>query len=346
MIRRNSSPTSVPGESAVSQVGDSFSSPEAGCGSRPLKPFTTASAQLAHLRLRGLDIQHDPRARAVLKKIGYYRFSGYAHCLKSTHSLPGGSMRFQPDVCFDQVVEVAEFDKALRLLLLQGLETIEIAVRSAVVDRLGRLDVEAHRKPHLFDRRFTAWTSGSGVSPHAEWLQRFDALCAKSKEDFVEHHRRHYGGRLPVWAAVEVLDFGLLSKLIEGLQFRDAKALAEHFALGHPVILKSWMHMFNVARNRAAHHARLWNRTTSKIPLLPTKDASPDLDFLHGDEHAKTRLFGTLSCMRAMIRTIAPQDGWHREVIALMDAFPRFRHLGLRSAGFPDDWKRLRLWRA
>lgn len=345
MIHPNSSPTSVPGESAGFQVGDIFSPLAAANGPQSLKPFTSTHEQIALLRRRGLDVQQEPQAHAVLRRVGYYRLSGYAHSLKQSGSSGNAAAdAFHVGASFDQIVGIADFDAALRLLLLDGLGTIELAVRAALVERLGPIDVEAHRNPKLFDRRFTSLDASTGTSPHDEWLKRFDALCAKSKEDFVEHHRRRYGGRMPIWAAVEILELGLLSRLVEGLQFRDAKAMSQRFGVGHPIVLRSWMHMFNVARNRAAHHVRIWNRATTKIPLLPTKEARPDLEFLHEDEHAKTRLFGTLSCMRSMIQAISPQDAWHRQIKALIATFPKAHGLSLRAAGFPSGWETLQLW--
>ena len=345
MIHANSSPTSVPGESAGSQVGDFFfRSPRR--APRVLKPFISVSQQIALLKARGLTVRDESEAGDVLRRIGYFRFSGYAHSLKkSRQSVPSWKPGYRTDASFEHVVQLGEFDRSLRALMLDGLETIEIAVRAAVVTRLGSLDVEAHRRPDLFDRRFTRRPPGEASSLHDEWLRRFDDLVSKSKEEFVDHHRRHYAGRLPIWAAMEVLEFGLLSKLIRGLQFRDAKALSDCFGLEHPVVLQSWMHMFNIARNRAAHHARIWNRTTTKIPLLPPASVCPDLAFLHRDEHAKTRLFGTLSCMRWMIRCIAPDCHWHREIHRLASTFPRASGLSLRAAGFPADWSSLPLWR-
>ena len=35
----------------------------------------------------------------------------------------------------------------------------------------------------------------------------------KSREDFVEHHRTKYEGILPIWAAVETMDWGELTHL-------------------------------------------------------------------------------------------------------------------------------------
>lgn len=343
MIHRNTSPTSVPGESAVRHVGAFISA--APSPARALKPSTTVCQQIELLRSRGLEIGDEQAARASLNRLGYYRFSGYAHALKVARAEGSHAARhFKPGATFPLVIQLAEFDNALRLLVLQGLELIEIAVRAAVAELLSKLDVEAHRNRALLDGRFTTALAGH-MSAHAEWLQRFDLLFARSKEDLVEHHRLHYSARMPVWAALEILEFGLLSRLVAGLQHRDRRALARHFQVGHPGVLTSWLHTFNVTWNRAAHHARLWNRTSVVAPLLPAPSESGDLAFLHVDEFARKRLFGTLCCMQSMIRVIAPRSEWHQRLKALTGSFPASPTLSLRSAGFPDDWEALALWK-
>lgn len=345
MIHGNSSPTSVPGESADRHVGDFFSPSPSNDSARPLKRFTSVPEQIELLRTRGLGIENEQHARAVLRRIGYFRFSGYAHSLRSRVAPHDDTEAFRGGASFATIEGLIEFDETLRFVVLDGLETIELAIRAAVAARIGHLDVEAHRNERLLDRKFTLVDPASGMSRHAEWQRRFDELCSRSKEDFVEHHRRHYGGKLPVWAAMEVFDFGLLSRFVAGLQSRDRESIARHFLVGHSGILCSWMHMFNVTRNRAAHHSRLWNRTTTKIPLLPPRGANPELVLLHDDKHALTRLFGTLCCMQWMLRAISPQSDWHRQLKTLIASFPDGGGLSLRSAGFPPDWTALPLWR-
>ncbi|OWQ86283.1 hypothetical protein CDN99_20850 [Roseateles aquatilis] len=125
----------------------------------------------------------------------------------------------------------------------------------------------------------------------------------------------------------------------------DAPSAAAQLGVNHPAVLTSWMHAFNVTRNRAAHHARLWNRTNTRAPLLPPLAASGDLAFLHVDEHARKRLFGVLCCMRTLLRAIASELDWHRQLKALMSSFPRTPTLSIHAAGFPSDWETLPLWR-
>ena len=52
-------------------------------------------------------------------------------------------------------------------------------------------------------------------------------LFRSRREPFVEHHQRTYGGELPIWVAIEVWDFGMLSKLFAGMKLSDQDLIAQ-----------------------------------------------------------------------------------------------------------------------
>jgi Abi-like protein len=131
-----------------------------------------------------------------------------------------------------------------------------------------------------------------------------------------------YAGRMPIWVAIEVWDFGMLSRIFSGLQSRDRNAVAHAYGLFEGDVLRSWLRTFNFVRNVAAHHSRLWNRTLTEIPKLPPLERCRHLEFLHRDTHALEKLFGALSCMRFLVRRIAPDSLWHRNLRAHAATFP------------------------
>lgn len=312
---------------------------------RELKPYRDHAAQLALLRQRGMAVGNEAAAMHALERLGYYRLSGYFYPLRKPHPSgePGRRNEFIDGSSLDLVIQLAEFDKKLRLLTLYALETIEIAVRAAVAQHLGRIDVQAHRRPELLDGRFTAVRPG-GLSPYAQWLKRFDDACVQSKEDFIRHHRLAYEGHLPIWVAIEVWDFGLLSRFFAGLKFRDKNAIAAAFGLEEGEVLRSWIRTFNFVRNVAAHHARLWNRVNTAIPALPPADRCPWLAPLHKDQAAQRRLFAALTLMRYMLRSAMPHSRWHQQVKEHIATFPRTDLLSLRAAGFPARWQDMPIW--
>jgi len=88
----------------------------------------------------------------------------------------------------------------------------------------------------------------------------------RSKERFVTHHRRS-GDPVPIWAAVEVLSFGTVSKTYGLLDDRAVRTgVSKSFGLPNPQFTASVIRSLVVLRNICAHHARLWNR----VPDVPT----------------------------------------------------------------------------
>src|SRR5699024_8864719 len=115
---------------------------------------------------------------------------------------------------------IIDFDRDLRLLVMEGVERIEVAVRMRAGYVLGRLSAFAPEAPACFDDSFTkACTDSRDPRPskHVEWLRRVKERRDKSDEQFVVHFRARYDDRMPAWALKELLEAGALSKLHRGL---------------------------------------------------------------------------------------------------------------------------------
>lgn len=315
---------------------------------RNLKVYLTFPEQLALLRQRGLAISEDPSALHTLERLGYYRLSGYFYPLRKTKPVGqvGRLDDFVDGASLELVVQLADFDKKLRLLVLHAIETVEVSVRVAVAYRLGRLHPEAHLNGRYLDGRFAKRDPSRPheLSGHEEWTARFLKACETSKEEFVVHHQREYGGRIPLWACIEVWDFGLLSKFFAGMAIRDQAAIAARYGLSDGAILKSWLRVLNFTRNVAAHHSRLWNRSFPLTPVLPAPERCRWLEVLHKNERSKTKLFGTLTCLRHLIRSIDPGSTWHAAVKAHVANFPASPLVSLDAAGFVEGWEDLPVW--
>jgi abortive infection bacteriophage resistance protein len=292
-------------------------------------------------------VADDGYALRELARLGYYRLSGYYYPLRKTNPLgvPGRQDDFVEGASFKLIVQVADFDKGLRLLALDAIETVEVAVRVAIAHRLGKIDSTAHLNAALLDGKFSrARTAGAADSAYDEWLRRYDTACAKSKEEFRKHHVERYGGDMPVWVAIELWDFGLLSRFYEGMQKRDRDAIARLFAPVDGPVLVNWMKMFNFVRNAAAHHSRLWNRTLPDAAKLPPFEQCRHLQPLHDDQTACRKLFAAFTCLRLLLRRIHPESTWHERVKEHLATFPQTELLSLSSAGFEPGWEGTQVW--
>lgn len=237
---------------------------------KPLKTWRSFSDQLAQLEQRGMVVEDKAAALDYLERIGYYRLSGYWYPMRAIDQRSsialGKAVRldtFMPGSRFEDVVRLYVFDKRLRLSALDALERIEMAVRVDVAHLLGQRDPLAHENPSClhgnFAKKRLAKGPDQGQTQHQVWLHKYQALLHRArKESFVQHHRQLYGA-MPIWVAIEVWDFGLLSKLFAGMKFADQQAIAAMYGAPDGQTFAQWLRSLNFIRNVSAHHSRLWN---------------------------------------------------------------------------------------
>ena len=292
-------------------------------------------------------ITDQAKAEKCLERVGYYRLSAYWYPFRAFD--PSGSIRqdnFVKDVSFETVFELYVFDKKLRLLCLDALERVEVALRTDVALILGKYGSLGYRDAMNFDGRFAEQVNGqTGLVPHLDWLVRFDDKAKQSKEDFAKHFRKKYSGDpFPIWIAVEMLDFGPLSHLIAGLKFSDQRMLAQRYGITRPDLLESWVRTLNFVRNVCAHHARLWNKPLKDFPRMPRVGEMPDFDHIASDKPATGRLYAAMCFLRHFLTVINPSTSWAGRLADHLDSFPDHPQISLQAAGFPPGWKAEKLW--
>lgn len=87
---------------------------------------TTHRQQIALLQSRGMLVDDVEQAGQRLKHLNYYRLSAYWLPFEADHN----NHQFQKNVRFRDVLDLYAFDRELRLLVLDGIESIEVSVRS------------------------------------------------------------------------------------------------------------------------------------------------------------------------------------------------------------------------
>ncbi len=99
------------------------------------KKAASLDEQINLLKSRGLSIKDEAQAKFYLKNIGYYRLSAYELPFqRGDHSET--HHQFLPDTTFEQVLELYTFDRKLRLLVMDALERIEIAIKSFIINEM------------------------------------------------------------------------------------------------------------------------------------------------------------------------------------------------------------------
>jgi abortive infection bacteriophage resistance protein len=322
------------------------------------KPWKSYEEQLDQLVSRGMAVGDRALALDYLERIGYYRLSGYWFAFRERSGpliLFGEDGRkpkkvkvetllfdqFKPGATFQNAVDLYVFDKQLRLLALDALERIEVALRVDVSHVLGRLDKFAYLKPEFFHEDFSGkLDKDSGLTRHHEWLGKHAQLINRSKEEFVRHNKAKYGLPLAMWVACEVWDFGTMSTLFQGMREAEQDAIARQYGISNGRIFATWLRSLNYLRNVCAHHSRLWNRNIVDQPRLPSITEQPWVLPFETNEHARARCFLLLRITRHLMRVINPRSSWPDRMRAHLRAFPDLSHLGLNLAGMgvPEGW--------
>ncbi|APT91688.1 CAAX protease [Corynebacterium phocae] len=306
------------------------------------KAFKTYNEQIALLRSRGMRIDDEGYARAVLEQVNYYRLSGYWYSLRrmSDQSLHRCD-EFVEGTSFEQVTALYDFDERLRSQVFQVVSIIELALRALLGHVLGRIDPQIHLNPNLLGSLARApQSAGEPSADYNRWLGRYRREIGASREDFVAHHNETYGGRLPIWAAVEVMDFGLLNYLYRLSPDNVREDIAARVQLT-PAQLGSWIKSLNIVRNYSAHHARMFNRVYVLQPRLPRPGTNPGLDAVRG---VMNRCFGQLTLIQHFIAAL---DLRGRNVLPeVLATYPTtVAPVPISHIGAPQHWQELLLWR-
>ncbi len=305
----------------------------------PLKPATTMAEQIEILRGRGMHVD-DALASQWLTNVSYYRLSAYWYPARRTAE---GVDAFASGTSFSDAAALYEADRKLRTLVHDGMERIEVALRTRIGDALCATDPMAYEDPANFRSGFD----------HGTWLTTAKSRIERSKRrnEAIKHYTANYNGQYPFWVLAEVLDFSDVSRLYEGLQVELQRRIAEDLgisidysvlarakrrsALANPPLAR-WLEQLSVVRNTCAHHARLWNKSFTPAPTNALKTV-PSLAALPPGQ--SERVFGVLTMMRHLLCTISPGTTWPDKVADLIHtSFAPNPIAWLESLGIPDGW--------
>lgn len=309
----------------------------------PVKPWLDFPAQVQLLKTRGLLIDDEQRAEKYLRRIGYYRLSGYLYAFRQWDREKKVLLdTFQPNSHFESVLSLYLFDKKLRLLALDALERIEMAVRVDISHLLGSKDPLAHENPACFDGKFTKKVQAkNGQTKYQEWYMRLEELVRKARQrktSCVVHNLDKYG-HLPIWAVCGLWDFGAMSRLYEGMKQADQNMIAHKYGALHGGVFAKWLHSLNEIRNIAAHHDRLWNaRIVQQSGPITSDNYWKKLD--------NYRPFFYFCIMQQMMGILCPRSGWADRFDKILSEFPaKAANISLISFGLLENYREWDLWK-
>jgi abortive infection bacteriophage resistance protein len=312
------------------------------------KPYNKAPfsfvEQVDLLKDRGLIIENESTTIDYLQSISYYRLSAYFLPYQQTKDT------FNNAITFKQIIETYSFDRALRLLVFDCIERIEVAIRTQIVYCMSMNYTNSHWQDDksLF---ITPYYNkiGNLVDPFSD----FQTIISKAKssrrpEVFIKHYTDNYNppSNPPSWMCLELLTMGELSNLYRGLQHNsDKKSIASFFDV-HPTVFTSWLHTLTYVRNICAHHSRLWNRD---LAIEPDKLLKPVGDWIGPRFDNNKRIFYFLSVLKYLLNRANPNNSLKNKLQTLFANYPSVpvQYIGIPSDGQGKmlDWDNEPIWK-
>jgi abortive infection bacteriophage resistance protein len=296
------------------------------------KPALSTAEQVDLLLSRGMQVVQPQRAAKVLQHINYYRLRAYWLAFE-VHSQTERNHRFADGTDFDLVVAIYNFDRELRLLVLDAVERFEISLRTRLSNELTlRYGPFAHEDGSRFTRQ-AVWQTG---------LDELRREYNRSRETFAEHYRTEYPQLTtpPLWVVSELMSIGHLSRWVQNIASpKDRQAIANAYGLDEKVLV-SFAHHLTVVRNHCAHHGRVWNRKFSMTMLIPGKKPA-GLAAVFNTQDIR-RIYNSLAMLAYLTRQLDPRTQWPERVKALINGCP---FINPHHMGFPEHWQTLSVWR-
>lgn len=292
------------------------------------KQILTIAQQIQSYIDSGLTITSTYDVEKALTSIGFYRLRGY-----SFHLYDNSKKQYLPGTTFDDILSLYYFDQKLSSLIFSMISKIEVALRTRLVDALLiHGDALILQDSSIFKEKKKYWQNMSTIS----------SQIARSDDVFIKHNFDNHDGEVPIWATVEVLSFGTISKIIKNLktgnnssysvlskkyQYKSEKG---NLVTPSQKMFTSWVQSVSMLRNICAHNSRIYNRTIHTTPQLLNKDKIFPYPTHNG-------LYQILLAMKYL----KPSD---EEWLLFMDELEillkKYTHvINLSNMNFPADWK-------
>ena len=273
----------------------------------------------------------------TLSNINYYRLSAYMLPFKQKNDMVYCD-NFIVGTTWDNVYDLYKFDRKLRLLLLDAIERIEVAVRTQIAYTLSMKYGSHWQDNSSIFKEGNGWKYFDDIQKHIA-----DQLKNNLSEVFIKHYREKYTSPInpPSWMCVEILYFNQLSRICDNLKDRkDVTEISKHFALP-PEIFCSWLHTLNYIRNLCAHHSRLWNRDIAIVPLK-LKFSKTNIWISNPDIVQRKRMYYVFCMISYLLKSCNSTSTFNTR---LKNLFVDYPIVNLKYMGFPDNWEEDKFWR-
>lgn len=221
------------------------------------KTFKNLDEQIKILQGKGLIISDENETKDILLRENYFFISGYRLLFMESMT----KKLFLPGTTFEELYSMFQFDRHIRNIVFKNLLIIENNIKSIMAYNLsGKYGI--HEDEYLNAKNFVN---------DRKRKKQIDDLLRKMKRQIringgqhqaTLHYLQKYG-YVPLWIAVKVLSFGIVSELYQILKPEDQVSIAKDFHVDKEQLLVYFPILANF-RNLCAHEDILFDHKAQR----------------------------------------------------------------------------------
>lgn len=288
---------------------------------------------IKNLKDNNLQIDDEEEASRILNEISYYRLiKAYGSSFTNKNG------QYNEHTTLTKISRLYDFDDKLRQLLIIYIQRIEITLRCRISNYfcikygvLGYLNENNFNNQRIDDEN----SPNYGRYTYAVLQNRMlTCITCASETPIVKHFKKNYkDGLIPLYAAVELFSFGVLSQFYQTMKNEDKKAIATMYNVDK-YYLESWFNSIAYARNLCVHYNRLYKKN---LVIKPRLYKNPD-DNVNKVNNNCIRIFSVICCMRFLYTD--HYDIWDTFVDELNRLLTEYKDVVKpKELGFTKHWE-------
>ncbi len=260
------------------------------------KIFKTLDEQINIMRDKGMIIEDEILAKEILLRENYFFLNGYRSLFMKSHA----DKTFVPGATFRELYGVFNFDRQVRNILFKNLLIIENNLKSIISYHLSK----------TYGIRENDYLNPNNFNKDPEKRRQVNDLLQKMKRQIransdshtaTAHYQSNYG-YIPLWIAVKVLSFGIVSELFIILKPKDQKEVAELLDIDANDLI-TYLPVLANYRNLCAHEEILFDHRVQR-KIEDTKfHQKLDIPKMDGEYiYGKNDMFALIIILKQLLR--------------------------------------------
>ena len=218
-----------------------------------IKPFLTYRQQINELtRHKNLNITDTQKAERYLQDIGYFSLiGGYKELLRNP-----STGRYLPNITFDDIVALYEFDTEIRELVFHYICMIEKKLRNVISYEFCNL-YGAMQTKYLDINNYNVASPNARRNINRLIQEMRKLIQSVNKYPYIDHQRNRHQN-VPLWVLTNALSFGQISIMYSYMKPSLQHSISRSFDKITPGELRQYLRFLGLFRNVCAHHERFF----------------------------------------------------------------------------------------